>query len=264
MYNENMNKVINDFLKAIEIEFSFYPSLGLVSKQNSGCHFDMDYKTFQNSLKIFKPFLKTIYKDFNQIKDFYDLKQIGFNFENKMFEETNGVNTHKGLIFHSSIFFYCFLYTQINAGTLQKNIINFCKPLKSIPIKSKSMDLCKEYNLAHPTQIAISGYPVVFKALNYYQSIQHLNLEENLKYFLLLIFLTVNIDDTTMILKIGIQSYNNIKADLNSLAIKIEKNELSFKEIEEINNHFIKERVSPGGAADLFVLVMFLKLINYS
>ncbi|AHI52514.1 triphosphoribosyl-dephospho-CoA synthase [Spiroplasma culicicola] len=251
-------KYRSQLLKAIKKEYSFFPSLGLVSKVNSGSHNDMNYKTFKKSFTIFKPYLIEIESSIDKINSFNDLKTIGYNFENQMFIKTNNVNTHKGLIFCIGIFYYCFLIHKINQVDLKTTIIDFCQPLKKLQLNSNSYKLTKRYNLKHAIDNAIDGYQVVFESYSFFK-----NLNNNYKLLALLLYISKKIDDTTLIQKIGYEKYLLVKEDFNYLLNNILEKKLSKKEILKINQNYILQNISPGGAADLLVLVLFLKNINY-
>lgn len=253
----------NLFLESIETEYSFYPSLGLVSKASSGSHKDMNWETFCKSFKTFEPMFNDIIENVDNIKDFYDLKTIGLKYEQFMFSKTKGINTHKGLIFHSSIFFYCFIYSKKYDQDFREFLVSFCEPLKSIEINSKSMKICKELNLKHPIQVAYEGYQIVFEGLNYFKEVSKKEIDVNIKYLLLIIYITIQIDDTTLLLKLSKYEFSKVKKDLKEFENNLLLNKLDNNEIKNINELFVQRNVSPGGAADLFVLVLFLYKVNY-
>ena len=90
-------------LKAMISEVSTFPSFGLVSPISSGAHKDMDYYTFLNSAVAITPFLKKMfevgYSYYSPEYIFDAIRDIGKECEKKMFEATNNINTHKGMIF---------------------------------------------------------------------------------------------------------------------------------------------------------------------
>ncbi|ARU92247.1 hypothetical protein SCLARK_001802 [Spiroplasma clarkii] len=259
------NKISKQFLKAIKTEFSFYPSLGLVSKKNSGSHQDMNYHTYLKSFKVFKPYFLEIDYNFTQIKSFDDLKTIGYKYEQLMFNLTKNINTHKGLIFCAGIFYYCFKLHQATGQDLQSIIINFCKPLRNMHRPaSKSMSQCKIYSLKHAIDYALTGYEIVFEGYKVYKAIAQLDLSTNLKYFTMLIWLTLHLDDSTLINKIGYQEWLKVKQNYEKVFSDLLEQKLTWAQIIKINNEAIRQNISPGGCADILVLILFLDNINYS
>ncbi|QEH61437.1 triphosphoribosyl-dephospho-CoA synthase [Spiroplasma chinense] len=250
-------------LRAIKTEYSFFPSLGLVSKKNSGSHKDMNFKTFQKSYKAFIPYFKEIDNNLESINTFNQLKQIGFKYEQIMFKKTKDINTHKGLIFCCGIFYFCFKKSKMLSLDFETYLLQFCKELSRIPRPvSKSNSMVEKYNLKHAIDYAIEGYKIVFETYMFYKK---LNIkDENIKLFTTLIHLTINLDDTTLINKIGFENWLEIKQSYIKVENQLINNELTFEEILEINQQAINNNISPGGCADILVLVIFLDLINYS
>ena len=81
------------------------PKPGLVDRHDSGAHTDMNYDTFAASTKAIVPYLTRMFelghgwssKDFNAL--FEQIRPVGVEAEKAMFQATDGVNTHKGMIF---------------------------------------------------------------------------------------------------------------------------------------------------------------------
>ena len=96
-------EVSQEAFKAMISEVSTFASFGLVSPVSSGSHKDMDYYTFLNSAMTITPFLKEMFKigySYYLPEYIFDvIRNIGKECEEKMFEATNNINTHKGMIF---------------------------------------------------------------------------------------------------------------------------------------------------------------------
>lgn len=256
-----MREVSKKFRSAIKTEYTFFPSLGLVSKINAGSHKDMNYKTFKKSYKVFKPYFKEIDNRFYEINRFCVLKDIGFKYENLMFQLTDGINTHKGLIFCAGIFYYCYKKSSLEKTDLQKTVAKFCQDLKQLERpQSKSDDLRKKYQIKHTIDYAIEGYEIVFDAYSFFKT---LNMPRKTKYFTLLIYLITTIDDSTLINKIGFEQWLNLKDQYKIVLNKLITNQFTKREIISLNKEAIKNNISPGGCADIFALVLFLNKINF-
>jgi triphosphoribosyl-dephospho-CoA synthase len=109
-----MNRAVEEEISSIAIEAMLHevaatPKPGLVDRLNSGAHSDMNIFTFFSSTAVIQPyFVKMATKGSNfSGEDFTDLlkelRPIGTEAERAMFKATNGVNTHKGLIFSLGI-----------------------------------------------------------------------------------------------------------------------------------------------------------------
>lgn len=260
-----MQHLIDICINCITEEAEFWPCLGLISKKDPGCHTDMDINTFYKSITVFRPYLNEINLKQNTINTFNDLQVIGIKYENLMFDATNGINTHKGLVFSLSIFYYALLKTQ--GKDIQNFISDFCKPLElSLKNKdTKGLQAFHNLNFKTARHMALSGYDVVFKVYNEYKT-WSLDIK-NSKYVntILLLKLTHSIDDTTMFSKIGIDKYLSTKIIIENLLIKILSNSDSSweEDLLSFNAKAIQDKISPGGAADLLVLVLILININF-
>ncbi|ATG97750.1 triphosphoribosyl-dephospho-CoA synthase [Mesoplasma lactucae] len=257
-----MNKSIyyKSALKAVKSEMDSYPSLGLVSKQNSGSHSDMSIKDFEKSYEIFPKYLTDITNNLDEIHSFDDLRKIGYRYEQEMFKATNNINTHKGLIFCLGIFYYSLLKNKKKSEIIPE-IKEFCKPLlnelANNPANSIGLKLYKQNKISGARQTALSGYDIVFKAYDFYkQFIEPQHLKENENNFIILIYLLIHIQDTTLINKIGLKEYMDVEAKFAKLLTFMKKDYRSCEqEVYELNTWAINNNISPGGCADLLVLV---------
>lgn len=94
-------------------EVAATPKPGLVDRKDSGAHSDMDYLTFEDSIRAILPFIKEMAgigaswgdKMSEESPDkaagclFKAIRLSGLKAEKAMFAATGGVNTHKGIIF---------------------------------------------------------------------------------------------------------------------------------------------------------------------
>lgn len=86
------------------------PKPGLVDMYSNGAHKDMDVHTFERSAGALKPyFIQMAYQGYSLCCTYEELfrqiRKTGMLAERAMYRATNGVNTHKGLIFTIGI--YC-------------------------------------------------------------------------------------------------------------------------------------------------------------
>ncbi|MBR3786145.1 MAG: triphosphoribosyl-dephospho-CoA synthase [Firmicutes bacterium] len=95
-------KIIGDLaVRALKLEAGTTPKPGLVDRANNGAHRDMDYAMFLASSEA----LRTCFVSCAEIgADPQKLREAGIRGEASMYEATNHVNTHKGLIFSMGIF----------------------------------------------------------------------------------------------------------------------------------------------------------------
>lgn len=84
------------------------PKPGLVDLYSPGAHKDMDVSTFERSAAALEPYFASmalegmIFPGAPELL-FENIRRIGISAEKAMYQATEGVNTHKGLIFHMGI-----------------------------------------------------------------------------------------------------------------------------------------------------------------
>jgi len=109
LFLEKRNYVVRKLsafaLKGLLHELSLSPKPGLVHRYGSGSHNDMDFATFLNSSAVLSVYFNDLadygfnFSNDDLLKCLPKLRQIGLLMERDMFAETNGVNTHKGVVF---------------------------------------------------------------------------------------------------------------------------------------------------------------------
>ncbi|NVD69847.1 triphosphoribosyl-dephospho-CoA synthase MdcB [Duganella sp. BJB1802] len=84
---------------SLHAELCLYPKPGLVSPVDTGSHDDMDAQTFMRSLFSLRHYFKKICLAGWDDAPFARLKQLGIEAEAAMLKATHGINTHRGAIF---------------------------------------------------------------------------------------------------------------------------------------------------------------------
>lgn len=85
--------------EALRLELETYPKPGLVSPIDSGSHADMDAGTFRASTAAIAPFFRDLALAGSAGAPMPALRRIGLQAEASMRAATGGVNTHRGAIF---------------------------------------------------------------------------------------------------------------------------------------------------------------------
>lgn len=107
-------------VRGLLYEVSTTPKPGLVDRNNSGSHKDMDFFTFLDSSASLIPWFREFFclgwdhsnEPAGQL--FERLRYAGQRAETAMFSATGGINTHKGLVFASAIL--CGALGKVHAG----------------------------------------------------------------------------------------------------------------------------------------------------
>ncbi|KXT29164.1 dephospho-CoA triphosphoribosyl transferase family protein [Candidatus Phytoplasma oryzae] len=270
--NYTKKELIEIAVKIIELELSCNPALGLVSFKNSGCHLDMNIKNFLDSKNTFYIYFQeiTLLAKKEKKLNFIKLRNIGLKQEKRMFHITKNINTHKGLVFSFGIIFYIAIYSliyKISFDSWSNLIQNLVKPLEKDFLKfnyqTKGEKIFKKYHFKGARGEALEGYKKIFKkGIPFIEKClkNEPYLKENEIYLCLLIFYLKEINDTTLISKIGYDKFIKIKKKANILInfLLKKKFDLFKQEIINKNESWKKKKISPGGCADLSVVTLFL------
>ncbi|KVL48961.1 triphosphoribosyl-dephospho-CoA synthase MdcB [Burkholderia territorii] len=85
--------------RSLVLEIDTYPKPGLVSHVDTGSHADMDAATFARSAAVLRPYFAELAAAGARDADMSVLRKIGLRAEHAMLAATGGVNTHRGAIF---------------------------------------------------------------------------------------------------------------------------------------------------------------------
>lgn len=85
--------------RSLVLEIETYPKPGLVSHVDTGSHADMNAATFERSAAVLRPYFAELADAGARDADMAVLRKIGLRAEHAMLAATGGVNTHRGAIF---------------------------------------------------------------------------------------------------------------------------------------------------------------------
>lgn len=273
-------------LKSILFEAAAAPKPGLVDRNNSGAHKDMDFFTFMASsaslawlfgecameglsysLQVYRGLLKKI-------------RPIGQKAEKRMFQATGGVNTHKGLIFSLGIICAA-------AGSIYRDRGDYVFKSHKIVSRVKEMvegiserefkDLDKKKTLTTGERLylqygvkgirgqAESGFSnvmevslVVLKELLRQGSLGF----NDILVQVLLHIMTVA-EDSNVIGRHGMEMLDYVhECAGKALAAGGMMTEAGKKYVHEMDRDFTDKGISPGGSADLLAVTIMLYLLE--
>lgn len=293
---KNKTNNINNFhqklavmaVKAMDMEVSATPKPGLVDLDNNGSHMDMNHRLFlKSSASLYEFFLNIadIAVTIDNPVILPHLRNIGIEAEKKMLSVTDGINTHKGLIFSMGLFVAIISnhsyrnenhidqnnFTEIR-NQIILNTLNLVEELKN-DTGSHGHSVYKTHGAEGIRREASLGYPAVF--LTGYPAIKKYN-----KYFslntalvLTLMELMMVTEDTNIIYRGGLKALYKVRDKANEIIkltdtfltegfddpILIESEILA--NVRKMDNELISENISPGGTADNLALSIFLALL---
>lgn len=274
-----LSQVISGFaVQAMLYEVACYPSPGLVSPVSNGAHKDMNYFTFIDSIsvlsKYFPLFVQEGYSDICYKDIFRNIRVIGVEAEKDMFKKTNGINTHKGMLFLMGT--ACAAAGKaIYEDKSFKEISLIIKEMTVGIVEQELLDLRDNINLSHGERLYLKyknegirgevekGIPTVFNfSLDFYKQYDDLSQNDRLVNTLIGIMQICN--DSTIIHRHNPKVLEEVKAKAKEI-INLGGMRTVYGR-EKINNlceEFIERNISPGGSADLLGVTVFLYLVEH-
>ncbi|MGL5988702.1 triphosphoribosyl-dephospho-CoA synthase CitG [Cetobacterium sp.] len=272
-----LEKFANLALKSVVLEVSASPSFGLVSPHSNGSHKDMDFFTFiQSSFSLTSYFNEVIKAGYSPLPIdliFKKIRHMGKIAEKNMFLATHNVNTHKGLIFLMGITAAAAAKSKYenksfeNIPTILKNMCkDILKDFEHIHLKKQHTHgekLYIKHGVVGVRGVAKNGLSMVFNgSIEIFENSLLNNEHINTSMIRTLIYLMSTLEDTTILHRHDIEILNFVKEMAKKLHIKFYNNSLDTNLLLEIENEFINKKISPGGAADLLAITMFLSFIK--
>ena len=248
------------------------PKPGLVDLSNNGSHTDMDVETFRKSALALEPyFIECVQigmhtKKLTAHETFDHLRASGLLAEEKMYEATSGINTHKGLIYSMGVLLGAIgrlwsietpvsdtseIVAEVTELVRESTMLDFQRACGT----TAGERLYKEKGLAGIRGEVASGFSSVINiSLPAYISALYRGLSQNDAGIYALLSLISTIDDTNIYHRGGDSGAKFAK----SYAKKLLENKLDKSLLVKMDEEFIMHRLSPGGSADLLAITYFL------
>lgn len=266
--------------RAMLYEVSVTPKPGLVDRADNGAHQDMDFFTFLDSGSVLAPCFRRFFllgaelAGLNPPELFGRLRYPGMQAEDAMRAATRGVNTHKGLIFSFGLL--C-----AGLGWLYENrrpddaasLLAFCADCCGGQLTAELERLDKGMAATAGERLylqsghggvrseAVAGYPSVrdhaLPALKQYLAQGH---SLNDAGALTLLVLLGETRDSNVYSRRGLAAAEQLAAEMRALMRRETLPDAA--EIAALNQAFIRDNISPGGAADLLAVTFFLHFLS--
>lgn len=281
---QHARKLSSLSMQALLYEVSVTPKPGLVDRNNTGAHKDMDIFTFEASAvslnHYFEQFalcgIENGHEPFSRI--FSRLRSLGIQAEETMFRATNQINTHKGLIFSLAIMNGSLGYMYANhipysGDTLleinRKLVADVLDDFNDVTVENARTNgerLYALYGMKGARGEALSGYHTVLKeALPVLKHQLDRGLSLNDAGAVTLLYIMAHSEDTNIVNRSSYESMKNIQARLRE---KLSNPEFITGDpipyMEALDREFITYNISPGGSADLLALTFFIYLYENS
>lgn len=246
--------------QALQAELDTTPKPGLVDKDNNGAHRDMDYVLMQRSIDTLHPyFVKlALLGCADALPTHTSIRDIGIEAEKAMLSATNGVNTHKGALFSMGLAVVAAAHEK-NTDSLQTTIkaLAACFPDTNGTHGSKAKLLSKGTTaIKGALDNAREGYEMLFAEwLPFYIERRKEHDAHTLHKTLLRIM--CDLDDTNVIYRTDLATAEEVKQEARALLDNFSKTAL-----KDMDRHYTTRNISPGGAADMLSLTIFIGSIQ--
>ena len=228
-------------------ELSLTPKPGLVDRNGSGAHSDMDFGLFEKSIDAIAPFFEKAVMNGLSGGGMKELEKLGTEAESAMFAATNGVNTHKGAVFLFLLLLSAYGKCLRNGGSVFSEVSALAGK-KELPLGTHGALIREKYGKVGAVYEAKNGFPLV--------SLGTEMLEDGESELRTLFKIMSLCEDTTVLYRGGKEALDFVKVSAEK-ALSLSENEL-LKESERLDKEFTKRKISPGGSADILALSIFL------
>jgi triphosphoribosyl-dephospho-CoA synthase len=267
---------------AMLVEVHLSPKPGLVDLINNGAHSDMDVSLFEGSASAIRPYLFDFLKaglkhsEFSADTLLDSLRPIGIAAEKAMFEATNGVNTHKGMIFALGL--VCGAVGWLKGKGIAIDSIHISQVIKrcsallvSRELKTKNTEtethgerLYREFGLTGARGEAASGYQTVLThSLPAYQNALLKGASAEQALWQSLLTLMANNEDTNVVSRGGMHGLRYVQNYASKLLKQGGWHDNYLEEkLLQFDRDLIARHLSPGGSADLLAITWLLAEID--
>lgn len=231
-------------------EVRLTPKPGLVDASNNGAHKDMDIALFEKSARALHNYFKTaVLLGMENEECMPKLQAAGLEAEKTMYASTNGVNTHKGVIYAFGLILAA-IGSHISFGSEIFSTASLLASEGILPqeethgsqVRMKFRRCGARFEAEEGFPNAISAYNILCETNNPYRA---------------LLWLMASVQDTNVLYRGGADGIVYVQ----ELAKKTQAldDEHLLDGLVEMDNKLTKHNLSPGGCADLLALGIFLQ-----
>ena len=240
---------------ALVKEAALTPKPGLVDAANNGAHKDMDLDLLLTSASAIRPFFAQM-AGFSAAYglDIQTLIKIGKNAEKAMYAATKGVNAHKGAIFAFSLYLAAAADCLMRGGDPVEKVKELAaeKVAKAAPAPPTHGDAVRAVYAGYGKEGALAeackGFPMALLAAQ--------TICETQDPLLALCRVMSQLTDSNLLYRGGVKGLNWVKAEAAKLCAMEAPQRLDA--LRRMDEECIARNLSPGGAADMLALGMFL------
>ena len=265
--------------QALQAELDTTPKPGLVDKDNNGAHRDMDYALMQRSIDTLHPyFVKlALLGCTDALPTHTSIRDIGIEAEKAMLSATNGVNTHKGALFSMGLAVVAAAHEERKIAANEEQILKERNGgedvLVSLQTTIKALAASfPDTNGTHGSKAKLlsKGTTAIKGALDNAREGYEMLFAEWLPFYIerrkehdaytlhkTLLRIMCDLDDTNVIYRTDLATAEEVKQEARALLNSFEEAVL-----KDMDRHYTTRNISPGGAADMLSLTIFIGSIQ--
>lgn len=247
----------------LELDTPFKP--GLVCPDSNGAHRDMDYALMQKGIAAIRPFFVPM-----ALTDSPEtLCQLGIEAEKAMLTATDGVNTHRGAIFSLGLALNV-VGREMETPQYEEDMQNYLGKIARVILDKQQKDSQLHFTHTGARRMASTGYKELFEDwLPFYRKGKEALSSAEKKadapertsspFFLqkLLLRIMSTLDDTCVIKRTGAERAQQVKREAATLL-----EDFTEEKLMTLCDRYAAEGISPGGAADMLALTIFIDSIT--
>lgn len=280
--------------QALQAELDTTPKPGLVDKDNNGAHRDMDYALMQRSIDTLHPyFVKlALLGCADTLPSHTAIRDAGIEAEKAMLSATNGVNTHKGALFSMGLAVVAAAHEERKIAANEEQILKERNGgedvLVSLQITIKALAASfPDTNGTHGSKAKLlsKGTTAIKGALDNAREGYEMLFAEWLPFYIerrkehdahtlhkTLLRIMCDLDDTNVIYRTDLATAEEVKQEARALLDSFSKaHTAEDKEkriaaellaLKDMDKRYTARNISPGGAADMLSLTIFIGSIQ--
>jgi len=236
-------------------ELVLYPKPGLVSLVDNGSHADMDAATFMRSLFTLRQYFRAIFDAGRADAPFARLRELGIAAEARMLHATGGINTHRGAIF--SLGLLCAAVGHATSAGLPLTPASLRAVLlirwgDALAAHGHGAGGAREEGALGLPSVFEVGLPALQATLAAGRSMRHARVDA-------LFALMAHIDDTNVVHRGGAAGAAAVRRGARAFIDAGGTAHAGWlAHAVALHRSFMRDRLSPGGAADLLAASCFV------
>lgn len=254
------------------------PKPGLVDKKNNGAHTDMTIRQFFASANALRDYFAKatetgfLTRDNSPEETFEKLRPLGKEAEEKMYQTTRGINTHKGAIFSMGLL--CAAAGRLSPDRWQtENLLQECAAMCRGVVAKDFAEITEEtaktagerlyvkHGITGVRGQAEAGFPALSKVgLPVLMEGLHKGLSLNDACCAVLLHILAATDDTNLIHRSDWDTQLEIKERITKMLQ--DDPYPAIEKIDVLDEEFIQRNLSPGGSADLLALTLLVYFLR--